>query len=83
VWCLDSFWHDEAGRKLKSKLLSMGESCFIIPKNLNSKDPNDLLKELDVDYISEEFVKENTYIGKLGLSKLTLMRMEDLTRGAF
>lgn len=77
VWCMDSYWHDKEGKRLTKKLLQMGEKCFIIPRELKSKDANDLLKELDMKYISEEFVKENTYIGKMGLTRLSVL---DLNR---
>lgn len=75
VWCVDNFWKDEAGRKLTKELLKMGEKCLIIPQHMTSKDPNDLLKELGVRYIPDDFVKENIYDGKVGLTKLTLLKM--------
>ncbi len=73
IWCIDSFWSDKAGKKLTRKLLELGEKCFIIPKNLKSKDANDLLTELNVDKITIDFVNENVYEGKLGLFKLEMM----------
>jgi hypothetical protein len=73
IWCIDNFWKDKAGKELTTKLLEMGEKCFIIPKNMTSKDANDLLKELNVDKISMEYVNENVYEGKLGLFKLAML----------
>lgn len=73
IWCIDNFWKDKAGRKITKKLLEMGERCFIIPKDLESKDANDLLKELNVDEITLDYVLENTYEGKMGLFKLAII----------
>jgi hypothetical protein len=72
IWCSDNFWTDKAGSDLTMRLLEMGESCFIIPKSMKSKDGNDLLKELDVDVVPENFIEENTYYGKIGITKLRL-----------
>ena len=74
VWCMDNYWDDEAGRKLTDKLLEMGESCFIIPKRMKSKDANALLQEMDVDVLPEEFIEKNTYTGNLGKVKLDIIK---------
>lgn len=72
VWAVDNFWTDAEGRKLTMRLLEMGESCFIIPNGMKSKDPNNLLEELGVDVIPENFIEENTYNGKMGIAKLKI-----------
>jgi hypothetical protein len=72
VWCMDNYWTDKEGRKLTKKLLEMGESCFIIPRDMKSKDSNDLLKELVVDIIPDEFIMNNIYSGKTGIVKLSM-----------
>jgi DNA primase len=75
IWCVDSFFHDKAGRKLIKSLLKMGEKCFIIPKKLgNIKDANQLLINSfkDHDYIPMEYVRENIYDGKFSLAKLEI-----------
>jgi hypothetical protein len=73
VWAVDNFWLDIAGNVLTKKLLEMGEKCFIIPKEMTSKDPNDLLTEMNVDEVPDEFIEENTYEGRLGLFELALI----------
>jgi DNA primase len=72
IWCIDSFWEDEAGRKMTKKLLKMGEKCFIPPKELiGIKDANDLLcKVLKTEYIEDDYIKEHTFNGVMGLNKL-------------
>jgi len=78
IWCIDSFWIDEEGQKLTTKLLEMGESCFIIPRELQGiKDANQLLCEhlssdefISEEFISEEFINENTYTGNKGKVRL-------------
>jgi hypothetical protein len=53
--------------------LYSGERCFIVPKQYKAKDGNDLAIEMGVDKIPLEFVLQNTFTGKLGLTKLKLM----------
>jgi hypothetical protein len=73
IWAVDNFWLDVAGNALTKKLLDLGERCFIIPKEMTSKDPNDLLTEMGINRIPEDFVNKNVYEGKLGLFKLALV----------
>lgn len=73
IWAFDNIWKDETGRELTIKLLHSGERCFIIPKEFGAKDGNDLALEMNVDKISYDFVLKNTYEGKYGLVKLSLM----------
>jgi hypothetical protein len=73
IWAFDNFWTDDTGRELTIALLYLGERCFIIPKGYKSKDGNDLALEMGVDTIPMDFVLKNTYEGKLGLFKLSLM----------
>ena len=72
IWCLDNYFKDKEGKKRIEKLLLKDEVCFCVPKSMNSKDGNDLLKELNVDVISDRFVFENCFKGKTGLTKLKL-----------
>ncbi len=72
VWCMDNYWLDEAGKDITNKLLNLGENCFIIPKNMKSKDANDLLQEMNLNKIPEEFIDRNLYKGNLGKVKLGL-----------
>jgi hypothetical protein len=75
IWCVDNYFLDTAGRDLTNRLLVRGEKCFIIPKKLTGiKDANQLLTEYfkEFDYIPMDFVRNNTYEGKIGLSKLKL-----------
>lgn len=74
VWCADNFWNDQAGRKLTERLLGMGESCFIIPPKMKSKDGNNLLDELNVEIIPLDFISKHTYKGRLGLAKLKIIQ---------
>jgi len=73
IWAFDNIWTDETGRELTISLLHSGERCFIIPKQFKSKDGNDLALEMKVDTIPMEFVLKNTFEGKMGLVKLSLM----------
>lgn len=78
IWSVDNYWSDKEGKKLTIRLLEKGESCFIIPKNIKYKDANSILQNMfsKKEYIPEEFIINNTYKGKLGLSKLKLLEMK-------
>jgi hypothetical protein len=73
IWAFDNIWFDDTGRELTIALLYSGERCFIIPKKYKAKDGNDLALEMNLDKIPMEFVLQNTYEGKMGLIKLSLM----------
>lgn len=73
IWAFDNIWFDDTGRELTIALLYSGERCFIIPKQYKAKDGNDLALEMNLDKIPMEFVLRNTYEGKMGLIKLSLM----------
>jgi hypothetical protein len=73
IWAFDNIWNDETGRELTISLLHSDETCFIIPKEFKAKDGNDLALEMNVDKIPMDFVMKNTYKGKSGLIKLSLM----------
>jgi hypothetical protein len=80
IWCVDNYFLDKAGRDLTQRLLEMGESCFVIPRNMiDKKDANDLIKDTfkEYTYIPESFIQENTYVGGvnggMGLSKLRIL----------
>jgi hypothetical protein len=77
IWCVDNYWHDEAGRDLTNRLLAMGERCFIIPKSIvDCKDANDLIVKIfkEQSYIPKNFIKENIYYDKIGKIKLNLLK---------
>jgi hypothetical protein len=74
VWSLDNYWTDDTGRKKTDSLLQMGETCFIMPKDIPCKDTNDLLDYLNVDELSEEFISQNLYTGNNGYVRLQLMK---------
>ena len=73
IWAFDNIWFDDTGRELTIALLYSGERCFIIPKQYKAKDGNDLALEMNLIKIPMEFVLQNTYEGKMGLIKLSLM----------
>lgn len=67
VYCLDN---DEDGIKWTKKLLKMNYKCLVFPsKYKNLKDLNDIVINTG-DTNLTSFIKENTYIGVLGLMKL-------------
>lgn len=74
IWSLDNYWIDETGRKKTDALLKMGETCFIMPKEIPRKDTNDLLDYLNVDELPEDFINQNLYTGNNGYVKLQLMK---------
>lgn len=74
VWSLDNYWTDPTGQKKTDSLLQMGETCFIMPKEIPCKDTNDLLEHLNVDVLSEDFINSNLYTGKTGYVKLQLLK---------
>ena len=73
VWSFDNYWVDKTGKEMTDKLLMMGESCFVFPKDIKCKDTNDLLFHLDVDELPQEFITNNTYKGQVGYAKLKLL----------
>ena len=74
IWSLDNYWTDPTGQKKTDSLLRMGETCFIMPKEIPCKDTNDLLEYLNVDELPEDFVNQNLYTGNNGFVKLQLMK---------
>jgi hypothetical protein len=76
VWAMDNYFSDKEGCKRIKKLLSAGETCFNIPFGCSSKDANDFLKEMNIDYIEDEIIKSNLYEGKTGLVKLKIKTMK-------
>lgn len=75
IWAMDNFFKDKEGAKRIKKLLSDGETCFNIPYSKKSKDSNDFIIEMNIDYIEQEYVNSNLYQGKTGLSKIQLIKM--------
>lgn len=76
IWCPDSYWTDKAGKKLAIDLLMKGERCLIFPRDCPYKDGNQMIVEGGIDKVSEEFINNNIYQGKMGLIKLRLIDME-------
>lgn len=74
IWCPDNYWHDEAGRELTQRLLSLDESCLVFPKNLKEKDANDYV--INGGKLDNDFIVRNTYHGSMGLNKLKIMGMK-------
>ena len=70
VWVPDNIWIDNAGRELAEKLLLLGESVFAFPFGTPQKDANSYIIDNDLDAMSDDFVTENTYTGRMGLIKL-------------
>jgi hypothetical protein len=75
IWCPDSYWTDKAGKKLVIDLLNAGERCFIFPQDCTFKDGNQMIVESGIDKVPQEFINNNIYHGKLGLTKLRLLDM--------
>lgn len=73
VWVMDSPWLDNTGKEKIIQLLEMGEYCFIMPKEYNVKDINELSIILNKKKISNEFIDNNTYFGKCGLFEVKMM----------
>lgn len=76
IWVPDNFWQDKAGRELSVKLIQMGETCFIMPKDVKQKDANQYIEENDLKVFPDEIVNANLYSGKSGLLKLRHIALE-------
>jgi hypothetical protein len=70
IWVPDNFWKDKAGRELSIKLMLMGETCFIMPSDLEQKDANQYIEEHNLPVFPEEIVNTNLYSGKIDMLKL-------------
>jgi len=75
IWVLDSQWQDKASKKKTEKLISNDEFIFIWPEREGKKykDINDMCIDLDLDFVSPEFILENCFNGikaKLLLTKI-------------
>ena len=72
IWLLDSQWIDETARVKSKVLLEEGHKVFIWPKKYGKKykDFNDICIDKQLNEIGVGFIKENTYEGIIGVSKL-------------
>ena len=73
IWCPDNYWIDKSGKALTQRLLMSGERCFIFPRDGDFKDGNQMIVDMGIDKVPIDFVYNNIYEGKLGLTKLKLM----------
>lgn len=75
IWVLDSQWIDETSREKTLKLLEQGECVFLWPKKLGIlyKDFNEMCVDLDINGVSQKFVKDNAFCGKEGVLKYRMM----------
>lgn len=65
IWVLDSQWNDSASRKKTKKLIDKGCTVFIWPEKMGKtfKDINEYCIAKNLDSISPDFIKENSYSG--------------------
>lgn len=65
IWVLDSQWLDSAALKKSLILAEQNEHIFIWPEKIGKrmKDFNDIAVHANIDQISTEFIKSNTYTG--------------------
>jgi len=74
IWVLDSQWCDHASLAKTKKLIDIGESVFIWPRDIgrNFKDLNDMCIKFNLDEIAQNFILKNTYSGLKAKLKLKL-----------
>lgn len=74
IWVLDSQWCDSASLAKTRRLIDIGESVFIWPRDIGKqfKDLNDLCINYNLDEISPEFILKNTYSDLKAKLKLKL-----------
>ena len=75
VWCLDSQYLDTASREKSEELLKAGQSVFIWPSvdGKRYKDFNEMCIDKEMYEVPPEYINQNTYSGKNGLLKLSIM----------
>lgn len=73
IWVLDSQWLDSTSLKKSEMLLKQGHSLFIWPKDLGIryKDFNETCVQLNLNEISSEYIKKNTFKSFEGVLKLS------------
>ena len=71
---MDSQWCDSASLAKTRRLIDIGESVFIWPRDIGKqfKDLNDLCINYNLDEISPEFILKNTYSDLKAKLKLKL-----------
>lgn len=73
IWVLDNQFIDNSARVKTNILLKEGHTCFIWPKFLKEfKDFNDICVKGKRDFISPQFVINNSFKGLEGIMKLKL-----------
>ena len=72
IWCLDSQWLDETSLEKTKKLLYLGESVFIWPKNIGKKykDFNEWCIAEEKNSVDQEIILNNTFNDMQGLLQL-------------
>ena len=75
IWCLDSQYKDETSRLASLRLLEDGKKVFIWPDTFGKqyKDLNELCIDKKLNGISGTFIKKNTFQGKEGVLKLSMI----------
>jgi hypothetical protein len=75
IWCLDSQYLDSASRLKSEELLKAGEHVFIWPAvdGKRYKDFNEMCIDKDMREVSHDYIKQNTFSGKSGLLKLSII----------
>ena len=65
IWVLDSQWLDSAALKKSLILAELNENVFIWPEKIGrvKKDFNDIAIHANIDQISNDFIKSNTFTG--------------------
>jgi hypothetical protein len=65
IWVLDSQWQDQASLSKTKKLIQQGHTVFIWPKRIGQefKDFNEMACHYEIDEISPQFIKKNSYKG--------------------
>lgn len=73
VWVLDSQWTDTASLLKTKRLIELGNSVFIWPREIGQqfKDLNDLCIKYKLNEISPKFILKNTYSGIKATLKLS------------
>lgn len=70
IWVLDNQWIDKTAKDKTLSLLEMNECVFFWPKKYQKyKDLNDLCVSKNINGISPEFIKKNSYCGNTGILK--------------
>lgn len=75
IWSFDNYWIDKTAKEKIEMLLRSGEKCFLIPKETECKDTNDLLVKYNWEKIPEDYIEKNIYKGEVGLLKIKMKKI--------